>query len=107
MREEHASSGSKKDFSKEAQCAAEDAVGHSKPWTSKLANLGRQSGKVSERGGEKLLGVPDEILVLERMTEARIPNPADLRTQEVPGEQTTVAAEASVLENELRGLRGC
>ncbi len=45
--------------------------------------------------------------MLERVTEARIPNPADLRTQEVPGEQMTVAAEASVLENKLRGLRGC
>jgi hypothetical protein len=74
--------------------------------------LGRASwltweGKVPERGGKKLLGVTDEIQVLERVTKARIPNPADLRTQEVPGEQTTVAAEASVLENELRGLRGC
>ncbi len=44
--------------------------------------------------GEKLLGVPDEILVLKR---ARILNPVDVRTQDVPGEQTTVAVEASVL----------
>jgi hypothetical protein len=54
---------------------------------------------------EKLLGVPDEILVLERATEARIPDPANVRAQEVPGEQTTVAAEASIREQALRTAR--
>jgi hypothetical protein len=46
----------------------------------------------------KLLGVLDEIQVLNRATEARMPEPAVMRAQEVPGEQTTVATAASVGE---------
>ncbi len=51
-----------------------------------------------EPPGGKLLGVPDEILVLNRATEARMPDPADMRAQEVPGKQTTMATAASVGE---------
>jgi hypothetical protein len=42
VQEEHAASGSKKDFSKVLQCAAKDAVGHSEARASKLDNLERQ-----------------------------------------------------------------
>jgi hypothetical protein len=45
-----------------------------------------------------LLGVLDEIQVLEGPTEARMPEPAVMRTREAPGEQTTVATATSVGE---------
>jgi hypothetical protein len=44
----------------------------------------------------KLLGVLDEIQMLDRATGARMPWPAVMRAQEVPGEQMTVATVASV-----------
>ncbi len=53
----------------------------------------------------KLLGVPDEILVLNRATEARMPDPADERAQEVLGEQTTVVTAASVGEQVQKTAR--
>jgi hypothetical protein len=46
----------------------------------------------------KLLGVLDEIQVLNRATEARMPGPAVMRAWEVTGEQATVATAASVGE---------
>jgi hypothetical protein len=46
----------------------------------------------------ELLGVLDEIQVLNRPTEERMPEPAVMRAREVPGEQTTVAMAASVGE---------
>ncbi len=44
----------------------------------------------------KLLGVLDEIQVLNRPTEVRMPEPAIIRAREVPDEQTTVATAAAV-----------
>jgi hypothetical protein len=46
----------------------------------------------------KLLGVLDEVQVLNRATEAWMLDPAPMRAREVPGEQTTVATVASVGE---------
>jgi hypothetical protein len=54
----------------------------------------------------KLLGVLDEIQVLNRPTDVWMLEPAVMRAREVPGEQTTVAT-APQLENEFRRLRGC
>jgi hypothetical protein len=53
----------------------------------------------------RLLGVLDEIQVLERPTEARMPEPAVMRAREVPGEQTTVATAASVGERVQKTAR--
>jgi hypothetical protein len=53
----------------------------------------------------KLLGVLDEIQVLNRATEARMPEPAVIKAQEVPGEQTTVATAASVGEQVQKTAR--
>jgi hypothetical protein len=53
-----------------------------------------------------LLGVLDEIQVLEGPTEARMLEPAVMRTREAPGEQITVATATSV-GDESRRLRGC
>jgi hypothetical protein len=58
-----------------------------------------------EPAGEKMLGVLDEILVLKRATEARIPDPADVRAQEVPSKQMTVAMAASVGEQVQKTAR--
>ncbi len=44
----------------------------------------------------KLIGVLDEIQMLDRATRARMPGPAVMRAQEEPGEQMTVATMASV-----------
>jgi hypothetical protein len=41
----------------------------------------------------KLLGVPDEIQVLNRPMEVRMPEPAIMRAREVPGEQTAPVGE--------------
>jgi hypothetical protein len=49
-----------------------------------------------ERACGKLLGVLGKSQVLNRVTEARMPDPAVMRAQEVPGKQTTVATAASV-----------
>jgi hypothetical protein len=53
----------------------------------------------------KLLGIPDEIQVLNRATEARMQDPAVMRAQEVPSEQTTVATAASVGEQVQKTVR--
>jgi hypothetical protein len=53
----------------------------------------------------KLLGVLDEIQVLNRATEARMPEPAVMKAQEVPGEQTAVATAASVGEQVQKTVR--
>ncbi len=53
----------------------------------------------------ELLGVLDEIQVLNRPTEARMPEPAVMRAREVPGEQTTVALTASVGEQVQKTVR--
>jgi hypothetical protein len=55
----------------------------------------------------KLLGVLDEIPVLDRATEARMLEPAVMRAQEVPGEQTTVATAASVGDQVQKTARLC
>jgi hypothetical protein len=53
----------------------------------------------------KLLGVLDEIQVLNRATEARMPEPAVMKAQEVPGEQTAMATAASVGEQVQKTAR--
>jgi hypothetical protein len=58
-----------------------------------------------ELAGEKMLGVRDEILVLKKAKVAWIPDPADVRAQEVPGEQTTVATATSVGEQVRKTAR--
>ncbi len=58
----------------------------------------RQSGDPGSRPEPacgKLLGVLDEIQMLDRATGARMPGPIVMRAQEVPGEQMTVATVAS------------
>jgi hypothetical protein len=57
---------------------------------------GPEPGANYEPARGKLLGVLDEIQMLDRVTEARMPEPAVMRAQEVPGEQMTVAMVASV-----------
>ncbi len=58
-----------------------------------------------EPASGKLLGVLDEIQVLDRPTEARMPEPAVMRAREVPSEQTTVATGASVGERVQKTAR--
>jgi hypothetical protein len=52
-----------------------------------------------------LLGVLDEIQVLEGPTEARMPEPAVMRAREMPGEQTTVATATAVGERVQKTAR--
>jgi hypothetical protein len=53
----------------------------------------------------KLFGLLDEIQVLNRAREARMPEPAAMRAQDVPGEQTAVATAASVGERVQKTAR--
>jgi hypothetical protein len=57
---------------------------------------GPEPGANYEPACGKLLGLLDEIQMLERATGARMPGPAVMRAQEVPGKQMTVATVASV-----------
>jgi hypothetical protein len=52
-----------------------------------------------------LLGVLDEIQVLEGLTEAPMPEPAVMRAREMPGEQTTVATATAVGERVQKTAR--
>ncbi len=53
----------------------------------------------------KLPGVMDEIQVLNRPKEARMPEPVIMRAREVPGEETTMATAASVGEQVQKTAR--
>jgi hypothetical protein len=58
-----------------------------------------------EPASGKLLGVLNEIQVLDRPKEARMPEPAVMRAREVSGERTTVATATSVGERVQKTAR--
>jgi hypothetical protein len=88
----------------QGRCASSDVRGDSgRRVSSGVRQSGDPGGRLEPeadykpaRGG--LLGVLDEIQVLEGPTEARMPEPAGMRAREMPGEQTTVATATAVGE---------
>ncbi len=96
---------------KQGPCASSDVQGDGGQCVSSSA---RQSGDPG--GGPEpetdyepayggLLGVLDEIQVLDGPTEARMPEPVVMRAREVPGEQTTKATATSVRERVQKTAR--
>jgi hypothetical protein len=94
-----------------SRCASSDVRGSSgRCIGSGVRQSGDPGGGPEPEGGYepacgKLLGVLDEIQVLNRATEARMPEPAVMKAQEVLGEQTAVVTAASVGERVQKTAR--
>jgi hypothetical protein len=95
----------------QGRCASSDVRGDSgRCVSSGVRQSGDPGGGPEPEADYKLacgeqLGVLDEIQVLDRPTEARMPEPAVRRAREVSGEQTTVATATSVGERAQKTAR--